>query len=586
MSLVINHNLMAENTARNLNNHYGSLSTSVERLSSGLRINSAADDAAGLAIRELMRADIATFNQGIRNANDAVSMIQTADGALQTIDEGLIRMKELAEQAATGTYDSTQRLMIDAEYQQVASEITRIALATDFNGIKLLDGSLSNNGLSTEGNVDDIIFTPGGTGVGSFGNLPEAADEINIYLQTYWRLSTETNPNVGDRNALIDSYNSTMTALRNVGVYSDSLGQPALLNHVTAPDSLVTAQSGQAADSLAMPTVTAEMLALALGDPNAPDAGFKAGNMKDVIWRITGKLDMITYTPPGAPASATIGDNTVLEVQEKIGALYSKAVDSSGNTSLADRQQAISAYNATIDSLRGVNILQDAVGNSAKLNTITSATDIGSIAPGQIADTITRPFILPDDIFNAMSSPPTEAEVIAMNAAFENIPDVRSSGEKPQNISENKIIIHFGPGNDSSEDYYAITMGNATASALGVGNQAWHVDALGNKITSDGHDISTQANAQNALDAVSNAIITKDNIRAHLGAMQNRLEATIGNLAIQAENLQASESRISDTDVGIEMTNLVRNQILTQSAVAMLSQANALPKMAQQLIGG
>ena len=143
MSMVVNHNLMASNVARNLNTHYGNLAQSTQRLSTGLRINSAADDAAGLAIRELMRSDVASLHQGARNANDAVSLIQTADGALSIIDEKLIRMKELAEQAATGTYDSTQRMLIESEYQAMASEITRIANATDFNGIHLLDGSLS-----------------------------------------------------------------------------------------------------------------------------------------------------------------------------------------------------------------------------------------------------------------------------------------------------------------------------------------------------------------------------------------------------------------------------------------------------------
>ena len=145
MSLVINNNLMAMNAARNLAHSYGQLSTSTRRLSSGLRVGTAADDAAGLAIRELMRADIASLNQGVRNANDAISMIQTADGALQVIDEKLIRMKELAEQAATGTYTSDQRLIIDSEYQAMASEITRIANATDFNGIHLLNGNLSSD---------------------------------------------------------------------------------------------------------------------------------------------------------------------------------------------------------------------------------------------------------------------------------------------------------------------------------------------------------------------------------------------------------------------------------------------------------
>ena len=122
---------------------YNKLSDSTRKLSSGLRVDTAADDAAGLAIRELMRSDIAALNQGVRNANDGISLIQTADGALSVIDEKFIRMKALAEQAATGTYDSTQRLLIDSEYQQMASQITRIANATDFNGIKLLDGALS-----------------------------------------------------------------------------------------------------------------------------------------------------------------------------------------------------------------------------------------------------------------------------------------------------------------------------------------------------------------------------------------------------------------------------------------------------------
>lgn len=141
MPISLNTNMLAANTAGNLKNSYSRLATSVERLSSGLRVNSADDDAAGLAIRELMRADIAALQQGVRNANDAISMIQVADGALAVIDEKLIRMKELAEQAATGTYDSTQRLMIDSEFKAMAEEIDRIAKATDFNGIKLLDGS-------------------------------------------------------------------------------------------------------------------------------------------------------------------------------------------------------------------------------------------------------------------------------------------------------------------------------------------------------------------------------------------------------------------------------------------------------------
>ena len=298
--MYINNNSMAANVANTLTSHYGNLQTSTQRLSTGLRVNSAADDAAGLAIRELMRADIAALNQGVRNANDAISLIQTADGALGIIDEKLVRMKELAEQAATGTYDSTQRMMIESEYQAMASEITRIANATDFNGIHLLNGNLS-----------------GDTHVGS------------------------------------------------------------------------------------------------------------------------------TATPSG------------------------------------------------------------------------------------------------------------------------------------------KMKVHFGSANDSAEDYYYIQIGNSTASALGVGNTAVTTDGA----AADARTVSTQEQAQKALVGLTNAVVSKDKIRAHLGALQNRLENTISNLTTQSENLQAAESRISDVDVATEMTQFVRNQILTQSAVAMLSQANSMPQMAMQLIG-
>ncbi|HQI27337.1 MAG TPA: flagellin, partial [Sedimentisphaerales bacterium] len=139
--LAIKNNLMAANAARYLGASYDALASSVERLSSGLRINSASDDAAGMAVRELMRADIAVLEQGARNAQDGVSMLQTMEGAMQVQDNLLVRMQQLAEQASTGSYTSAQRVIMDNEFDQLANEIQRIATATDFNGIKMLDNS-------------------------------------------------------------------------------------------------------------------------------------------------------------------------------------------------------------------------------------------------------------------------------------------------------------------------------------------------------------------------------------------------------------------------------------------------------------
>ncbi len=139
--LAIKNNLMSVNAARHLSNSYDALSRSVERLSSGLRINSAKDDAAGLAVRELMRADIAVIQQGARNAQDGISMLQTMEGAMATIDDILVRMQSLAEQAATGSYSSAQRTIMHNEFDEMRQEIDRIAGATKFNGLMMLDNT-------------------------------------------------------------------------------------------------------------------------------------------------------------------------------------------------------------------------------------------------------------------------------------------------------------------------------------------------------------------------------------------------------------------------------------------------------------
>ena len=389
MSLVVNNNLMAANVARNLNQHYGRLQTSTQRLSSGLRINSAADDAAGLAIRELQRADIAALNQGVRNANDAISMIQTADGAMGVIDEKLIRMKELAEQAATGTYSSTQRLMIESEYQAMASEITRIANATDFNGMKLLDGTLSGS-------------THDGTGLTSTGKMKIHFGTANDSAEDYYYIT------IGSCTA-------------------SSLGVGNAAGWEMAGENLISVRR-------------------------------KILDDKD-NW--TGKWDYGTL------------DLTKCDVK------------------LADYKNA----DGSMDWAGYQNAVDKWVNDSVKKNA---------------------------------------------NITFKN-------------------------ANPKTGEKYA---------------------AQGEALRSAGYTVSTQEAAQRALEGINNAIESKDKIRAHLGAMQNRLENTITNLNVQAENLQAAESRISDVDVATEMTQFVRNQILTQSAVAMLGQANSLPQMAMQLIGG
>jgi flagellin len=158
--LAIKNNIMAESAARQLGISYDALARSVERLSSGLRINSAKDDAAGLAVRELMRADIAVLRQGARNAQDGISMLQTMEGAMAAIDSALIRMKELAEQASTGSYSDQQRRIMNNEFGEMRDEVTRIAQRTEFNSITMLDSATGSQnihfGIDSSGNASSI----------------------------------------------------------------------------------------------------------------------------------------------------------------------------------------------------------------------------------------------------------------------------------------------------------------------------------------------------------------------------------------------------------------------------------------------
>jgi len=167
--LAIKNNLMAANAARHLGTAYDALAQSVERLASGLRINSAKDDAAGLAVRELIRGEVAVLQQGSRNALDGISMLQTMEGALAVVDENLIRMKELAEQAATGSYSSAQREIMNSEFAEMAAEIERIAGATDFNGITMLNTSTGevkiHVGTASTIDIDKVDMTQAGLSI-------------------------------------------------------------------------------------------------------------------------------------------------------------------------------------------------------------------------------------------------------------------------------------------------------------------------------------------------------------------------------------------------------------------------------------
>ena len=511
MSLVVNHNLMAANVANNLSSHYGNLATSTQRLSTGLRINSAADDAAGLAIRELMRADIATLHQGARNANDAISLIQTADGALAVIDEKLIRMKELAEQAATGTYDSVQRLMIDSEFQQMASEIDRIANATDFNGIHLLNGNLSG--------------AHNGSGLTSTGAMKIHFGSGNDSAEDYYYI------NIG--SCRINSlFNTTTSNSKKTVIPVDWPGVQIIdgkyvlhVSHHNAGDD--TSDVRYLADGLDMYKIPSGLKNVTIKSVNS-----EACAHKPHVSLFTKDGYQLTGYDPGGTYYTNQGGTT-----------YSNPGYLWWNNGISTGQDIIDKWEGSLfDS--GSTYHNEKLINNA--NEQTSHKGI----------TVTLKTNQSEDGYNI---PKGNIEEIHIDEVKDNLVFIIGGHSKSLG-GANCYIYDLEITCDTGEEVVESTEGMMPS-------------------------ISTQEAAQKMLTEIDKAIVSKDKIRAHLGAMQNRLENTITNITTQAENLQASESRISDVDVATEMTNFVRNQILAQSAVAMLSQANSMPQMAMQLIG-
>ena len=543
MSLVVNHNMMAANVARNLNAHYGNLSTSTQRLSTGQRINSAADDAAGMAIRELQRADIAALHQGARNANDAISLIQTADGAMGVIDEKLIRMKELAEQAATGTYDSTQRLMIESEYQQMASEITRIANATDFNGTKLLDGTLS-------GVHDGSKMISKGELKVHFGTGNDSAEDyyyIEIGDVTAQALGLgNASTYTEDRDRIVAEYKSLLEKQMR-GWDRGAAWQKAAYDQI---DNLV-------ADFSSKLWAIENVLNSANGSFNMGDANNTTVTMDELAaaWNKLSEKEKQFYGK-GLPS-----ENMPPVIENNTNDQYAKMSDS-------DKQKVLYAYTRAL-----VNSWSD--GDPTYLD------KDGNIDPNGTIDATESSF---GDEDNAAAGNPWSLKFIDETVSL-------WGNQLADGVPTNGGYNGFRGIVDAAAQNAGLT----AAEAADVAKQATMAVyealhgmsvALETKYDAAGRTITTQEDAQIALEAINNAIIEKDKVRAHLGAIQNRLENTITNINVQAENLQAAESRISDVDVATEMTEFTRQQILTQTAVAMLSQANSLPQMAMQLIGG
>ncbi|MFA7576921.1 MAG: flagellin [Candidatus Muiribacteriota bacterium] len=621
---IINHNVSALNAYRSLNQTNRGLGQNIEKLSSGLRINRAADDAAGLAVSEKMRGQIGGLDQAVRNAEHGISMIQTAEGVMDTAHSILQRMRNLSVQAANDNYTTYDRQRLQKEVDELIDQVDRIGQYTEFNTKKLLNG----NALGKANTLDSRILTSQVVGQVSNADysitIVEAGKASRVHGSTAWndsngdgitdlrdlgisgdvelQITVDGNTravglnefdNINDVVRKINSSNLgvlagvhnhadgfdylTMTSRRSGSRFNISFGDD--------PDGVAIAMGlfGGSADSK---DSSVYAIIDATGQANAPWLRFNSGT--DTVISIVNITDQRLFPtiPPGK------ADETQVTVQDRIlGRFVSKS-------DIFTEKELSTAYSmsGSIDDaltrqlresglLKGfvINVDEDIDYGTADLNNDDYFTDTYSTANYTFA-------AIPTGVEGGIKRGAVEYSGEDLRALTDlertSLLSVRLS------VRDSRQVFQIGAneGQTLTADF-----ANLTAEALGLtsvlrgaGNIFDGIDTLDNGTKTQklnlNVSIETQKSAEKAITTINNALNLVSEGRSRLGAFQNSLEKSVDYLNIAYENQVASESRIRDVDMAKEISDFTRNQILIQSGTAMLSQANVKPQSVLSLL--
>ncbi|CAM3804888.1 flagellin [Alkalicoccus chagannorensis] len=475
--MKINNNIQALNAYRNLFQNQEATSKNLEKLSSGLRINRAADDAAGLAISEKMRSQIRGLEMAERNAMDGISLMQTSEGALEEVHQMLQRMRELSVQAANDTNTGEDRDQLQKEINQLVEEIDEISDKTEFNTRKLLDGSSAV--LTTlEGNTSETGMTQSPKPM----DASYATGQYQLDVDGVEEVVRVTQTNAGFSNADEEEGGFSLADDENLpfGEYS------------------VIVRNFEEREDDDNPVADVEVL-----DPNGRSLGEKS-------------VEIGGDTGPENDGMESVGGFT----------FNTESISSSGTAKVSIEARAELTMNEI-----------DEDGDPTKIRaseTLTSNNGVFRYAG--IEYSYDSNMLANEDL---------------VSDTF--------------NLTNNALAFQIGPNANQGVN---IDIPEMTSVELGV----------------DEIDVSSNEAANEAIFSIDQAINQLSDARAKLGAVQNRMEHTINNLQVTIENLTSSESRIRDADMAKEMTEFTRNNILNQSATAMLAQANQLPQGVLQLL--
>ena len=651
----IQHNIAAMNAYRNYNINTSAVSKNLEKLSSGYKINRAGDDAAGLAISEKMRAQITGLEAASKNVKDGVSLVKTAEGAMQEVQDMLNRMVSLATQSANGTYDNeVDRDNLQKEVDQLQSEINRIADSANFNGIKLLDGSLDetvrqttetvfrNLTASHDLNKGNVAGTPANDGGLDLVGVAGMADKgIQYHKDATTGGKTSFSVSLDGINYGTDAGKSTQkiafvladkkggnalqlnktgaakaveftaTAGANGAITSKDVADAIMktINENGEGDGIVYLQSDggdliqykvtQDGDSLNF-EMTGDGYATAIKTPAKEDQnfrgqfnfGFKAGDgvtandTTTAFLTETGKIQHSATNDVhiGGPASGT----QYAEVAIHFGAAQNGGANNTedyikdgAGIQVGDEYYVWAMSDATAKGTYADNV------KVVDIRDLYKANNNSNVFTGEnLAKALARftEVAKDNEMFDVQVGNGKECLVLTERTTYTGDADLTDSnvgllkqirffeGTASTTTVEKEageaLTLQIG---DTSDDFnqLKVSIGDIHTAALGI-----------NKIS-----IATQAGAAAAVDTIKNAINTVSSIRGTLGATQNRLEHTQNNLSVMQENIQDAESTIRDTDIAAEMMSYTKNNILVQSAQAMLAQANQIPQGVLQLLG-
>jgi len=598
MASFINTNIASLNAQRNLTTSQSSLNTSLQRLSSGLRINSAKDDAAGLAISERLSSQIGGLNQAVRNANDGISLAQTAEGDLSQIGANLQRIRDLSVQAANASNSASDRAALNNEASQLISEINRVASSSNFNGVNLLDGSFAKqtfqigaNGTSNDQiTIDSIASAKSSSlGVGSgssySANLAGAANTNDALGAGSLVINgVGIGASSADGVSYKDANGSAIAKAAAINAASGNTGVSAVANATSVAGTAVSSGGLTAITSGSIKINGVDIGAVASAS-TAAERGSQitaAINAKSAQSGVTASYD----TSTGAVnLSASDGRNITIERTQSAATTDALTGLTASTASGATTSTVSAQVSLTSSSSKGIQVTNGSetsvtAGGAATTSGLSAGGitingfDVGAVASGATAA------IAGQNIADAINGSSAKTGVTAT---------ADSSGTlKLTSLTGGNIVVAGSAGGLTASGLSAGTTTSAAgngAAAAGLSTTAVSASTtVGGGLSS--LDLTSASGATAALATIDAALSAVNTSRASLGAYQNRFASAVSSLNTTTENLTASRSRIRDADFAQETASLTRGQVLQQAGTAILAQANALPQGVLSLLRG